>query len=124
MNRKMTQLFTTVVFSIHCLQKNIRFHITSAACWEDDLVSTFFVSLRSVKARVYPGIPSTLVVTSVLVLSQHMLFQKAVSQKYVGVRVAEVVRGHGGPPPKSLVSDENFKPEHTLFCCELRFVEI
>ena len=24
--------------------------------------------------------------------------------------VAEVVRGHGGPPPKSLDSDENFKP--------------
>ena len=27
-------------------------------------------------------------------------------------RVAEVVRGHGGPPPKSLDLDENFKPEH------------
>ena len=40
------------------------------------------------------------------------------------VRVAEVVRGHGGPPPKSLDSDENFKLEHTLFCRELRFVAI
>ena len=30
----------------------------------------------------------------------------------------------GGPPPKSLDSDENFKPEHTLFCRELRFVAI
>ena len=39
-------------------------------------------------------------------------------------RVAEVVRGHRGPPPKSLDSDENFKPEHALFCRELRFVEI
>ena len=39
-------------------------------------------------------------------------------------RVAEVVRGHGGPPPKSLYSDENFKPEHTPFCRELRFVVI
>ena len=39
-------------------------------------------------------------------------------------RVAEVVRGHRGPPPKSLDSDENFKPEHTLFCRELRFVAI
>ena len=29
-----------------------------------------------------------------------------------------------GPPPKSLDSDENFKPEHTLFCGELRFVAI
>ena len=38
-------------------------------------------------------------------------------------RVAEVVRGHRGPPPKSLDSDD-FKPEHTLFCCELRFVAI
>ena len=38
--------------------------------------------------------------------------------------VAEVVRGHGGPLPKSLDSDENFKPEHTLFCRELRFVAI
>ena len=34
------------------------------------------------------------------------------------------MRGHGGPPPKSLDSDENFKAEHTLFCRELRFVTI
>ena len=32
--------------------------------------------------------------------------------------------GARGPPPKSLDSDENFKPEHTLFCRELRFVAI
>ena len=38
--------------------------------------------------------------------------------------VAEVARGHGGPPPKSLNSDENFKSEHTLFCRELRLVAI
>ena len=38
--------------------------------------------------------------------------------------MAEVARGHGGPPPKSLDSDENFKPKHTLFCPELRFVAI
>ena len=42
----------------------------------------------------------------------------------VVARMAEVVRGHGGPPPKSLDSDENFKPEHTLFCRELKFVAI
>ena len=40
------------------------------------------------------------------------------------IRVAEVVRGHGGPPPKSLDSDEYFKPEHTLFCRKSRFVAI
>ena len=40
------------------------------------------------------------------------------------IRVAEVVRGHEGPPRKSLDSDENFKPEHTLFCRELRCVAI
>ena len=39
-------------------------------------------------------------------------------------RMAEVAREHGWPPPKSLDSDENFKPEHTLFCRELRFVAI
>ena len=39
-------------------------------------------------------------------------------------RVAEVAREHGWHPPKSLDSDENFKPEHTLFCQELRFVAI
>ena len=39
-------------------------------------------------------------------------------------RVAEVVQGHGGPPPKSLDSDKNFKAEHTLFCRESRFVAI
>ena len=38
--------------------------------------------------------------------------------------VAEVVRGHKGPLPKSLDSDENFKPELTPFCYELRFVAI
>ena len=38
--------------------------------------------------------------------------------------MAEVARGHGGPPPKSLDLDENFKPKHTLFCPELRFVAI
>ena len=38
-------------------------------------------------------------------------------------RVAEVVRGNGGTP-KSLDSDENFKPEHQLFCRELRIVAI
>ena len=39
-------------------------------------------------------------------------------------RVAEVVRGHGGPLPKSLDSDENFKPEPTPFFRKLRFVAI
>ena len=42
----------------------------------------------------------------------------------VYVRVAEVAREHGWHPPKSLDSDENFKPKHTLFCRELRFVAI
>ena len=39
-------------------------------------------------------------------------------------RVAEVVRGHGGPPPKSLDSDGNLKPKRTLFCRKVRFVAI
>ena len=43
---------------------------------------------------------------------------------FSSVRVAEVAREHGWHPPKSLDSDENFKPEHTLFCRELRFVAI
>ena len=34
------------------------------------------------------------------------------------------MRGHGGPPPESLDSDENFKPKHALFCLELRFVAL
>ena len=50
-----------------------------------------------------------------------LVLQKAVMELF---RVAEVVRGHGGPPPKSLDLDENFKPEHTLYCRELRFVAI
>ena len=40
------------------------------------------------------------------------------------IRVAEVAREHGWHPAKSLDLDENFKPEHTLFCRELRFVAI
>ena len=38
--------------------------------------------------------------------------------------MAEVAQEHGWHPPKTLDSDENFKPEHTLFCRELRFVAI
>ena len=34
--------------------------------------------------------------------------------------MAEVAGEHGWHPPKSLDSDENFKPEHTLFCRDLR----
>ena len=35
------------------------------------------------------------------------------------------MRRCGGPSPKSLDSDENFKPQHALFCCILlRFVAI
>ena len=33
-------------------------------------------------------------------------------------RVAEVAREHRWHPPKNLDSDENFKPEHMLFCRE------
>ena len=33
--------------------------------------------------------------------------------------VAEVVRRHEGPLPKSLDSDENFKPKHKLSCRNL-----
>ena len=39
-------------------------------------------------------------------------------------RVAEVAREHGWHPPKSLDLDKSFKPKHTLFCLELRFVAI
>ena len=39
-------------------------------------------------------------------------------------RVAEVARENGWHPPKSFDSDENFKPEHTLVCRQLRFVAI
>ena len=38
--------------------------------------------------------------------------------------MAEVAREHGWHPPKRLDSDENFKPEHTLFCRELGVVAI
>ena len=34
--------------------------------------------------------------------------------------MAEVARGHGGPPPKSLDSDENFRPEQIKICRDLR----
>ena len=39
-------------------------------------------------------------------------------------RVAEVACEHRWHLPKSLDSDENFKPQHTLFCRKLRFVAI
>ena len=43
---------------------------------------------------------------------------------FILIRVAEVAREHGWHPPKSLDSDGNFKPKHTLFCRKLRFVAI
>ena len=42
----------------------------------------------------------------------------------VNGRVVEVARGHGGAPRKSLDSDENFKPKHTLFCRQFSIVAI
>ena len=50
-------------------------------------------------------------------------FERA-TEYSIHARMAEVARGHEGPPPKSLDSDENFKPEHTLICRKLRFVAI
>ena len=41
-----------------------------------------------------------------------------------GFRVAEVAREHGWHPPKSLDSDENFKPRHMIFSRKLKFVAI
>ena len=43
---------------------------------------------------------------------------------YLWNRVAEAAREHGWHPPKSLDSDENFKPKHTLFWRKLRFAAI
>ena len=60
---------------------------------------------------------SLLVITLTIADQTNMFFQ-------ILPRVAEVVRGQGGPPPKSLDSDENFKPKYTLFCRKLRFVAI
>ena len=60
------------------------------------------------------------------VVGQVQVLLKIKIFEWLGVqtRVAEVARGHGGPPPKSLNSGEHFKPEHTLFCRKLRFVAI
>ena len=65
-------------------------------------------------------VPTTIV--SVVVVPEAVV--PAVVVPAVVVRVAEVARELGWLPPKSLDSDENFKPEHTLFCRELRFVAI
>ena len=35
-------------------------------------------------------------------------------------RVAQVARRREGPSPKSLDSDKNFKPKHTLFCRDFK----
>ena len=34
--------------------------------------------------------------------------------------MAKVARRREGPPPKSLDLDENFKPKHMLFCCDVK----
>ena len=63
--------------------------------------------------------------TDVVIFNQHfvlcLLVSGCISAEVVqSRRVAEVVWGHRRPPPKSLDSDKNFKPEHTLFCRNLR----
>ena len=55
---------------------------------------------------------------------RHSFLAISYLQVFNTYRVAEVVRGHRGPSPKSLDSDENFKPKQTLFCRKLRFVAI
>ena len=35
-------------------------------------------------------------------------------------RVAQVMRRHEGPSPKSLISNKNFKPQHTLICRDIK----
>ena len=57
-------------------------------------------------------------------LRYHTYGPTTLSLALIITRVAEVAREHRWHPPKSLDSDENFKPEHTLFCRELRFVAI
>ena len=52
------------------------------------------------------------------------IYDKFYIPKCMMGRVAKVAREHGWQPPKSLDSDENFKPEHSLFCRKLRFVAI
>ena len=48
-----------------------------------------------------------------------MAFQKKREKSHLDDhRVAEVAQKREGPSPKSLNSDENFKPWHMLFCCD------
>ena len=63
--------------------------------------------------------------TSAQLLTNNIFTMLAIISKIVfHHRGAEVAWGHGGPPPKSLDSDENFMSKHTLFCRKLRFVAI
>ena len=59
-----------------------------------------------------------------LIIPKLFSFSDQQNKQNVFGRVAEVAREHRWHPPKTLDSDENFKPEHTLFCSELRFVAI
>ena len=60
-----------------------------------------------------PATVSVLVLNSSLPLSLYYLYLNQGGRSCTGARVA---------PAEKLDSDENFKPEHTLFCHELRFV--
>ena len=66
------------------------------------------------------------VVSSAIYLKYEVLtiYSIYITIRVVSSRVAEVAREHGWHPPKSLDWDKNFKPEHTLFCRELRLVAI
>ena len=69
----------------------------------------------------------TKLLTSLSQGSIKVLIKNSITSKelvYPWTRVAEVAREHGWHPAKSLDSDENFKPEHKLFCRKFRFVAI
>ena len=104
-------------------------------------IGIFFVSFVLGSCRVYspPTPPMSLKCPSTVsreLQSHHLISHSSCLCHLVAIieasairllapyRVAEVAREHGWHPPKSLDSDENFKPEHTLFCRELRFVAI
>ena len=92
--------------------------LTDVSCFLRAASTVWTFSIGPVSLAIHPLILWIAIYLTFLAMSKQTLSIRK------WTRVAEVAREHGWHPPKSLDSDENFKPEHTLLCRELRFVAI
>ena len=74
----------------------------------------------SLSSSIFIAFISNLIIAILDFINIILLFETRILLLPSCTRVVEVARTREQRPPKSLDSDENFKPEHTQSCCDLR----